>query len=93
MLVISTRLLDYKADTRTFHIEASRLEKAFPSATRGGIDYENGKWCLRLRSHKTGKVVKFVRDNEVTNLRGELETVVFVGEGFDNDLKLHIHND
>ena len=88
MLVISTKDLDWNAKTRTFFVEASSLEGKYPQ-TR--LDYENGEWFLHVRSHKTGKTMKFVRCGEIRE-----DDQVLVAVEFRNDelgIMLGIAND
>lgn len=91
MLVVSTAIFDYDRKTKTFYTDASTLEANFPSSRR--LDYEGGRWCIRLRSHKTGIVVKFVREKEIKDSEGELMAVIFTGTDSHSDLSLSILND
>lgn len=91
MLVVSTTVFDYDRKTKMFYTDASTLEANFPSSKR--LDYEAGRWCIRLRSHKTGIVVKFVREKEIRDSEGELMAVNFSGTDSYSDLSLQIFND
>jgi hypothetical protein len=83
-------MFDYDRKTKTFYTDASTLEANNPARR---LDFEGGRWCIRLRSHKTGLVVKFVRTNEIRNSEGELMAVVFTGTDSHSDLSLSILND
>lgn len=91
MLVVSTAIFDYDRKAKTFYTDASTLEANF-SYSRC-LDYEGGRWCIRLRSHKTGIVVKFVREQEIRDSEGELMAVNFRGTDSYSDLSLQIFND
>lgn len=91
MLVVSTNMFDYDRKFKTLYTDASTLEANFPSSKR--LDYEDGRWCIRLRSHKTGIVVKFVREQEIRDSEGELMAVNFRGTDSYSDLSLQIFND
>lgn len=91
MLVVSTAIFDYDRKTKTFYTDASTLEANFSYSRR--LDYEGGRWCIRLRSHKTGIVVKFVREKEIRDSEGELMAVIFTGTDSHSDLSLSILND
>jgi hypothetical protein len=95
MLVVSTAIFDYDRKTKTFYADASTLEALHPAWHRGHglLDYEGGRWCIRLRSHKTGIVVKFVREKEIRDSEGELMAVNFCGTDSYSDLSLQILND
>jgi hypothetical protein len=95
MLIVSTSMFDYDRKTKTFYTDASTLEANHPAWHRGHglLDYEGGRWCIRLRSHKTGIVVKFVRSNEIRDSEGELMAVIFTGTDSHSDLSLSILND
>lgn len=90
-LVVSTAVFNYDRKTKMFYTDASTLEGNFPSSRR--LDYEDGRWCIRLQSHKTGNLVKFVREKEIRDSGGELMAVNFRGTDSYNDLSLQIFND
>jgi hypothetical protein len=90
MLIVSTSMFDYDRKTKTFYTDASTLEA---NNRPRPLDLEGGRWCMRLRSHKTGIVVKFVHTNEIRDSEGELMAVVFKGTDSHSDLSLSILND
>jgi hypothetical protein len=92
-LIVSTAALEYDRKTKTFYIDASTLEAMYPAWRHSRLDYEDGKWCLRLRSHKTGIVVKFVREKEIRDSEGELMAVNFCGTDSYSDVSFQIFND
>ncbi len=90
MLIVSTSMLDYDRKTKTFYADETTIEYNMPGRR---LDFEGGRWCIRLRSHKTGIVVKFVHTNKIRDSEGELMAVVFKGTDSHSDLSLSILND
>ena len=90
MLIVPTNLFDYDKNTKTFSIDASSLETLARSKR---LDYDMGQWYIHLRSHVTGVVVKFVREQEIRDNEGELVAVNFNGTCGHSDLNLQIIND
>lgn len=90
MLVINSIDLGYDPANIRFSADASYLEENYP-ITR--LDYEDGKWYLRIKSHKTGKIVKFIRSQEEYDSENKLNSVIFRGENNLNNVTLKIYND
>jgi hypothetical protein len=90
MLVINSIDLNYDRANISFSADASYLEEKYP-ITR--LDYEDGMWCLRIKSHKTQKIVKFIRSQEHYNSEGKLNYVIFRGENNLASVTLKIYND
>lgn len=88
MLVIESNDLVWKSLTRSFVVEASKLEARYRIHR---LDYENGQWFLHIRSHRTGNLEKFVRSREEKCMVGELLAVHFRNER--HNVNLTILND
>lgn len=73
MLVIESTDLSWIPETQSFFVEASRLEDKYRIDR---LDYENGKFFLHVRSHRTGNLAKFYRMREIVQ-KGELLEVEF----------------
>lgn len=89
MLIIDSSDLAYYSRTKTFIVNASILESKY---TINRLDYEDGKWCLRIKSHKTGNVAKFIRTKELYDSSNNLESVIFRGENNLVDVTLKVIN-
>jgi hypothetical protein len=90
MLIINSSDLSYNQTNHEFSSTASYLEKQYPI---NRIDFEDGKWCLRIKSHKTGNIVKFIRSKEHYTCEGKLDFVTFLGINGLENITLKIYND
>lgn len=90
MLAIHTDALTYLKDGKIFCAEASDLEVKFPVRH---INFDGKNWFVWLKSHKTGRLAKFIRKREIRDEEGELHWVEFDGEGIAQGCVLRIFND
>lgn len=87
MLIIEQRDLQWWSMGKFFTADASALEEKYPIHR---LDYENGEWFFHVRSARTGKLAKFVRENE-EYAHGKLNAVRFVCE--EHKTFIRIYND
>jgi hypothetical protein len=90
MLAILTDALTYLKDGKIFCAEASNLEVQYPIRR---LEFDGTHWFLYLKSHKTGKLAKFIRAREIRDEEGDLHWVEFDGQDIAKGCVLRIFND
>lgn len=76
--MISTETMTYNKATNYLYTEMSDIQLYSAVA------------ILMVKSHRTGKVVRFVFERSVRNWEGELLTIIYKG---DNGVRLKVFND
>lgn len=76
--MISTETMNYNKATNHLYAEMS------------DIQLYNAAAVLMVKSHRTGKVVRFVFERSVRDREGELLTLIYKG---DNGVRLTVFND